>query len=94
MPAEPAPPQMLIALLRSAPSSNVDASSARMAGDNAAPPRPWIARPAINSPGEVANPPASDPIANRPTPSKKSVRDPYRSTNRPPSSRRPPNAIA
>ena len=90
-PPEPATaPQTPIALLRSEPSVNITVTSESAAGESSAAPRPWAARAAISTPGEEANPPASEAMANRIRPYMNMRRRPIRSAMRPPSSRKPP----
>ncbi|OEJ95000.1 hypothetical protein J116_011365 [Streptomyces thermolilacinus SPC6] len=94
MPADPAAPQMPNALFLAGPSSKLALSSARIAGESAAPPTPWTARPITSGVGEVAAPPRTDPRAKSATPAMNRRRLPYRSTRRPQRSRSPPKAIA
>ena len=56
-------------------------------------PRPWTARAAISAPIEPAKPQTSDAAEKRAIPIMNMRRRPSRSPARPPSSRKPPNAI-
>src|SRR3954470_21148796 len=93
-PAEPATaPQAPSALLRSAPSLNIVVTIESAAGEMIAAPRPWAARAAINWPCVAAKPAASDATATTTRPTMNTRRLPNRSAARPPSRRKPPNAI-
>ena len=93
-PAEPATaPQAPRALLRSAPSLNRVVTMERAAGETNAAPRPCAARAAISWPCVAAKPAAREAIPTIARPAMKMRRRPRRSAARPPSSRKPPNAI-
>ena len=93
-PAEPATaPHAPSALLRSAPSLNSVVTIDSAAGETIAAPRPWAARAAISCPWVDAKPAASEEMATSASPAMNTRRRPSRSAARPPSSRKPPNAI-
>ena len=79
------------ALVLSRPSANVVVTIERAAGETRAAPRPWRARPPINTLEVVAKPFSSEAPVKTTTPATKSSCRPNRSAARPPSSRNPPN---
>ena len=58
--------------------------------ETAAPPRPWMARPATSRPADGAIPQAIEATVNDTTPAWKTRLLPSRSPSRPESSRKPP----
>ena len=92
-PLPPIAPQIPSALLRSEPSSKVVMMIESVAGEMIAAPSPCMTRAAISTPIEPASPQASDAAEKRAIPIMNMRRRPRRSPVRPPSSRKPPNAI-
>src|SRR5215217_6353475 len=68
-------------------------SIASAAGAMSAEPAPWRARPARSTESEDARPVISEAPPRMAKPAMKTRRAPYRSASRPPSRRRPPNAM-
>ena len=92
-PLPPSAPQIPSALFRSGPSSKLVITIDRAAGEMIAPPSPCTARDAISIPSDCASPHASEASVNSATPTMNTRRRPSKSAARPPSSRKPPNAI-
>src|SRR3981189_191833 len=92
-PLAPMPPHSPSALLRSAPSSNMFMTIDSAAGRTIAAPSPCRPRMAIRNESVVASAAASDAVVKAPSPIINTRRRPRRSAARPPSSRKPPNAI-
>src|SRR6266545_639224 len=82
------------ARVRCSVSENVVVRIVNVAGARTAAPRPCTPRAAINVPGVAARPPARLETENSVRPAMKIRLRPYRSANRPPSSRKPANVNA
>ena len=83
-------PYTPMALARSAGSVNMFMMSDSATADTTAPPTPCTARAAINSAWVLASPHASEAKVKATMPAKNTLRCPYKSPSRPPSSKRPP----
>jgi len=79
------------ALFRSGPSAKVVVINDSAVGAINAAPNPCTPRVIISHTPEIASPPASEANEKRNSPAIKSLRLPYRSPIRPPSSKNPPN---
>ncbi|MCM1013591.1 hypothetical protein [Brevibacterium sp. XM4083] len=94
IPVDPAAPQMPRARLRSDPSRKPTVSSARVEGASAAPPSPWMPRPAMSIHSATANVPSREPSAKSVSPVKNIRLRPRASVSLPQSRRNPPKAMA